>query len=121
MIAGSVVYRQLDLVGIVNGEFMNFVRPLVVPRSFRASLEGVFDLHDNKRLGAPAKASGSGMIHVGHLVNSQCQMTGERFPGARDVQAVICADILSPMLSHAERSNLPSGPSPPSISTWRSS
>lgn len=71
MISSPVVHRELNLVGFINVEFVNFVRPSVVSRSFRPSLEDVLNLHNNKSFRSTTKAARSSVIDISYLVDSQ--------------------------------------------------
>lgn len=65
MIACLVVYRDFNLVGLVNAEIMDFVCPAIVACGLGTALDRVFDLDVNKGFRASTEAPSGCVIHVG--------------------------------------------------------
>lgn len=68
MVAGSIVYCQLHLIGFVDFELVQFILPTIVLRGSCSSLEIIFDLDDDESIGTSAKTSGCGVVNIGDSI-----------------------------------------------------
>lgn len=68
MISRLIVDCDLDLVGFVNVELVQFVQPTIVPGRFRAALDAVFNFDVNESFWTTAKATGRRMVNVSYCV-----------------------------------------------------
>jgi hypothetical protein len=90
MVASAVVYSQLNLVGLVNINLMNFVLPSVGLGWLCPAFKHVFDLDYNKGVRSTAKPSGRCMINVRHSLYPNREVACQGLSLRRNVQAVIC-------------------------------
>jgi hypothetical protein len=93
VLARLIVYRDLDLVCLVDVEVVYLVHPAVVPRRLSAALDRIFDLDVDKRLWASTKAPSSRVVHIGDRMNAQGEVATQRLSLAGDVQTVICGAV----------------------------
>lgn len=91
MIGGLIVDCDLNLVGLVNIEVMDFIQPTIIPGGFRATLDAVFHFDVDESFWTTAKATSGRMINIGNCVYAQGQMTAQRLSLARYAQTIICA------------------------------
>ena len=68
---GLVIYGDFNLVGFVDVELVDLIRPAIGPGRLGASLDTVFDLDINKRLGAAAEAARRCVVDICYSVNAQ--------------------------------------------------
>jgi hypothetical protein len=84
-----VVYSDLDLIGLVDGEVVHFVNPFVVSRWLRAPLDRVLDLYVDECLWSSTKATSGCVIHVGNCLDTQREVSAQWLSLTGDVQAVV--------------------------------
>lgn len=89
MVARLVVYGNLDLVRLVDGEVVNFVDPAVVPCGLCATLDRIFNFDVDKRFWASTKAPSSCVIDIGDGMYAEGEVAAQRFSLTRNVQTVI--------------------------------
>lgn len=89
MVAGLVIYSQLDLVRLVNIEFVQLVCPAISSSSLGSSLDRVFDLHHDEGFRTSAESACSCMVDIGDALNPHDQMARERLPCAWNIQTII--------------------------------
>jgi len=94
-VTSLVIYGKLNLVGLVDVELVELIRPPVVSCSTSASLGGIFDLHDNKSFRSSAESSSSSMVDIGHSMNLDGKTASKRFAGTGDIETIIYAQNIS--------------------------
>lgn len=89
MIASLVVYRNLDLIRLVNVEFVSFFDPAVVSGGFSAPLDGVLNFDIDECLGSSTESTSSCVINIGDCVYCQGKVATQRLALAGYAQAVV--------------------------------